>query len=108
MSESTSDSMPAIMYETGDDEAFLVGSKEEIEAFAQALLCALQSKSQSQNYLGVNCKSIKTPRTEQWGFTCVEGLLVTESVKDKRRLINAIRKNNGEPQVQVDGWPSIE
>lgn len=108
MNELASNSMPAIMYETGDDEAFLVGTKDEIKAFARALLDALQTTSESQNYLGISCKSIKTPSTETWGYTCIEGLIVTESVKDKKKLINAIRKNNGEPQVQVDGWPQIE
>ena len=100
--------MPAIMYETGEDEAFLVGSKEEIEAFAQAILHALKGPSESLDYLGVKCKSTRAPRTETWGFTCVEGLLVTETVTDKKKLINAIRKNNSIPQVQVEGWPSVE
>lgn len=107
MNKSDSNSMPAIMYETGEDEAFLVGSKNEIQAFAQALLDALQTQSEPQSYLGISCKSIQTPKTEIGGFTCIKGLLVTESEIDKRKLINAIRKNNGEPQVHVVGWPQI-
>ena len=100
--------MPAIMYETGEDEAFLVGSKEEIEAFAKEILHALQEPSESMDYLGVKCKSTRAPRTETWGFTCIEGLLVTENVTEKKKLINAIRKNNGIPQVQVVGWPTVD
>ena len=97
--------MPAIMYETGPDEAFLVGTDAELRALASGILRALESPGEPADHFGVHCLSTQQPQTEVWGDVRVDGLLVTRTTAEKRQLINSIRKNNGEQPVAAEGWP---
>jgi len=101
-------SLPAIMHEQDYDESFILGSANEIKAFALAILEALEGAKDSKNYLCVECKLTKFPNTDSWGETRITGLVITNTENDKRKLINAIRKNNGVEQISADGWPVIE
>ena len=101
-------SLPAIMHEQGIDESFLLGTASEIKAFALAILEALEGSESPKNYLGVECKFTKSPVTDSWGESRITGLAITSTEKDKRKLMNSIRKNNGIEQIAADGWPVIE
>ena len=48
---------PALCCETGLDESYLVGTKEELENFANAILQLLDSPDEIQNYHGVKTKN---------------------------------------------------
>jgi len=100
------ESMPAIMCEAGWDEAFLVGTENELRSLAQGIIAALEAPSKSSDFLGVQCRTTTGPRSEVWGDARINGLVVTEDTTQKRSLINALRKRNGEDPVAAEGWPS--
>ncbi len=99
------ESMPAIMFETGHDESFLVGTKEEIRSFANQILAAVEGASGQADYLGVPCQETVGPMSSTWGDVAVCGLVITQTPTDTKRLINAIRRNNGELPICAEGWP---
>ena len=97
--------LPAIMYETGLDEAFLIGSVQELQTLAHRILAALEQLESGRDYFGVHTSQAADQLTSSWGDVCLDGIVVTSTSGDTRRLINAIRINNGEDPIAAEGWP---
>ena len=100
--------LPAIMWETGADESFLVGSEDELRRFAQSILTLLECREQEEDFLGVKVRWATGYVTEEFGDVCVVIAAVTSDTADTRRLINAVRKNNGEAPIAGLGWPDAD
>jgi len=96
---------PSICYETGLDEAFLVGTKDELLEFAQAIIELLSGPKEPLDYLGVKTEVPKKDRalTESMSEIVIDGLLVVESTEDRQELVNKILINNGEPPIDWEG-----
>ena len=96
---------PAICYETGLDESFLVGTKEELFNFAQSIIEILNGPKKLLDYYGVKTESPKTTLalTESMSEIVIDGLLVVASKEDRRSLVNKIRVNNGESPIDWEG-----
>lgn len=92
---------PAICYETGLDEAFLLGTREELSAFARTILKLLDAPCKSMDYLGISTQSpidnIKL--TQAMSQVEVNGLFVVENENDRRILMNKILINNGDTPI---------
>jgi len=100
---------PAICYENGLDESFLVGTKEELLNFAQSIIDILNGPKNPLDYYGVKTESPKTTiaLTESMSEIVIDGLLVVASKEDRRSLVNKIRVNNGESPIdweRHDNW----
>ena len=89
----------AICYETGLDESFLVGTREDLRILAEALLNVVNSAGEPTDYLGVPTESFATRLTEVMADVVLDGISVVASSKDRRELINRIRINNGEQPI---------
>ena len=87
---------PAICYETGLDESFLVGTRTELIAFAHAVIAATTKPGEPLEYLGIKTLSIPCALTETMADVTLDGIIVVENEHDRRDLINRIRTNNGE------------
>jgi hypothetical protein len=96
---------PSICYETGLDEAFLVGTKDELLEFAQAIIELLSGPKEPLDYLGVKTEVPIKDRalTESMSEIVIDGMLVVESTEDRQELVNKIRINNGEPPIDWEG-----
>jgi hypothetical protein len=99
-------SLPAIMCEGGLDEAFLVGTVQELSALAHRILASIDQLGPMQDCLGIPSRSVSIRLTDRWGDACLDGMVVTSSSEDSRRLVNALRMNNGQAPVAADGWPT--
>ena len=94
----------AICYETGLDESFLIGTREELRAFAEEVLGALNSPGEPTDYLGVPTESFTFRLTEVMADVVLDGILVVANCEDRKELINRIRINNREMPVD---WETI-
>ena len=101
----TNQDQPAICCETGLDEAFLVGTSEELIAFAQAVLDAAASQGELVDYLGIETRSVPRRLTELMADVVLGGVLIVESKQDRQILMNRIRENNGESPID---WAARE
>ena len=94
---------PAICYETGLDEAFLLGTREELAAFAHSILRHLDAPSEQIDYLGIMTQSpIDANRaglTHVMSEVVLDGLLIVKDKNDRRTLMNKILVNNGEAPI---------
>jgi hypothetical protein len=94
---------PAICYETGLDESFLVGTKDELTALAHAILDVVGQPGEPLEYLGIHTRSTTCALTEVMAEVSLDGILVVEDKHDRQELINRIRINNGEPPIDWAG-----
>ena len=106
----TKDGRPSICYESGLDEAFLVGTKKELYEFAQSILEILNGPKESLDYLGVKTEQPKTVKTltESMSEIVIDGILIVESKEDRRILENKIRVNNGAPPVDWEDYDNLK
>ena len=95
---------PAIMIETGADEAFMVGTVEELRAFATTLLNLLDQDQSKCELLGVAVSQLSQTLTFPLGDVCISGVVIASSTEGRRMLIDNIRLNNGEPQIDPEAW----
>lgn len=105
MPDESKTSLPAIMCTTGWDESFLVGTTEELRSFANKILSEIDKPRKKRDLLGVEVSDIVDRFTEEWGDACLDGITVTNSSIDTKKLINALRIHNGEDPVAAEGWP---
>ncbi len=96
---------PAVCYETGLDESFLVGTLEEIRALGQALLDAASSEGKSVEFLGVPARSVSFALSEPMAEVVLDGIVLVKTKQDRQELMNRIRINNGEPPID---WETRE
>jgi len=96
---------PAVCYETGLDESFLVGTPAEIRALGQTLLDAATSEGDSTDYLGVPTRSVPAALSEPMAEVVLDGVLLVKTKQDRQELMNRIRLNNGEPPID---WETRE
>ena len=94
---------PSICYETGLDEAFLVGTRAELAAFSQSILDAVNAKGSSEEYFGVNVTAVAGSLTEVMAEVVLDGVLVVESTRDRQQLMNRVLENNGDSPIDWDG-----
>ncbi|NQV27004.1 MAG: hypothetical protein HQ518_21855 [Rhodopirellula sp.] len=96
---------PAICYETGLDESFLVGTKEELLDFANSIIHLLNIPAQECDYHGVNTEQPKVvySLTEPMSDIVIDGIVIVESKDDRRDLINKMRINNDEVPIDWEG-----
>ena len=104
---------PAICYETGLDEAFLVGTKEELSEFAHSILRLLNGPFELLDYHGINAKQPKSRMSlsSSMSEVVLDGIVIVESRKDRRDLMNKIRLNNGVEPIDWKGhdeWKARE
>ncbi len=104
-SESSRQSLAAIIYQTGPDESFLVGTEQQLRALAHGILDQIEAARGSREVWGVSVKESGGRLTELWGDACVDGMFVTKSERDTKKLVNELRKNSGEPPIAAEGWP---
>lgn len=104
--------MPAICYETGLDEAFLLGTREELAKFAHAILSLLDAPSEQIDYLGIITQSpIDTDKgalTHVMSEVVLDGLLIVKDKNDRRTLMNRIRVNNAVEPIDWQGFDEEE
>nr|CAP48562.1 putative integron gene cassette protein [uncultured bacterium] len=98
---------PAICYETGLDEAFLLGTRDELSAFAHSILRLLDAPSKSIDCYGVNTQSAtnQTSLTHVMSEIGIDGIIIVENATERRILMNKIRVNNDEPPIN---WQRYE
>lgn len=96
---------PAIMYETGPDESALIGTRDQLATFAQTILDRLDQRGSERNYHGVEGILLATDHglTDPLGDIAINGLVVVADEWNRRKLVNAIRTNNGELPIDWDG-----
>ena len=100
---------PAICYETGLDEAFLLGTKEELSGLAQTILKLLDAPDEAIDYYGVKTQSAsQASLTHEMSEIGIDGLILVKSAADKRTLMNKIRVNNGEPPIDWESFDEIK
>ncbi len=97
-------SMPVGMYETGLDEAFLVGTAEDLRQFAHRILAQVEKAFPVDDYLGIPVRQTGEQLTSSLGDFCIDGLCIVQSEEQKRELINRIRVNNGESEIAPEAW----
>ena len=90
---------PAICYETGLDEAFLVGTRDELTSFAHFILDALAGSSDTTDYLGIKVQSVSASLTEVMAEVVLDGIIIVGSKHDRQDLMNRILVNNGEQPI---------
>ena len=93
------------MCETGGDESFLVGTKEELKYFANKILEEIGKTRDKREILGVEVSEVTERFSHLWGDACIDGIFITDCGQDTKKLINSIRINNGEQPVAAKGWP---
>ena len=88
---------PAICYETGLDEAFIVGTRDELSEFAHSILRLLNGPFESRDYHGIHAKEPKSPGSlsDSMSEVVLDGMLIVENKKERHDLMNRIRLNNG-------------
>jgi len=94
---------PAVCYQTGLDESFLVGTRSELIAFAQSILDAVDSEVPAQDHWGVEARSVVQSLTEVMAHVVIDGILIVDSTSDRYKLMNRILENNGESPID---WES--
>ncbi|MEM9998576.1 MAG: hypothetical protein AAF809_12825 [Bacteroidota bacterium] len=94
------------MWETGPDEAFLIGSEDELRRFAQNILALLNRQDQDEKFLGIDVSWASGYLTEKLGDVSIVSVAVTADNQATKRLINAVKRNNGEAPIASVGWPS--
>jgi hypothetical protein len=90
---------PAICYEGGLDEACLVGTKEELTAFAKNILSSLKETGKSVEYEEISAIHIPISLTETMCEVVLDGLVIVKDENDKYDLINYVRRLNGEQPI---------
>ncbi|MEM7799607.1 MAG: hypothetical protein AAF633_10490 [Chloroflexota bacterium] len=93
---------PAICHETALDEAFLVGTKDELAQFAKTILEMLDKPCRELDFWGIPAKQPDDDRglTEVMSRVVLDGIVIVNSRDDRRKLINKLRVNNGELPIQ--------
>lgn len=100
---------PAICYETGLDEAFLLGTREELSEFAHTILRLLDIPTKSVDYFGINTQTPihKMSLTHTMSEVVLDGLLIVRDRNDRRVLMNKIRVNNGDVPIDWQGFDKL-
>jgi hypothetical protein len=100
---------PAICYETGLDEAFLLGTREELSEFAHIILRLLDAPTKSIDYLGISTQSPigKMILTHTMSGVVLDGLLIVKDKNDRQILMNKIRINNGDTAIDWQGFDEL-
>jgi hypothetical protein len=96
--------MPVGMVETGFDEAFLVGTVEDLRWFAHRILEQVEKTYHVDDFLGIPVRQTGKRLTFGLGDFCVDGLCIVQSYEHKRELVNRIRVNNGESELDPEAW----
>ncbi|MEM7335452.1 MAG: hypothetical protein AAF490_25460 [Chloroflexota bacterium] len=98
-------SKTAVIYETGPDESWLIGTKEELHTFASQIVELVNQNTESRDMFGVNCQLPTSTEklTEPMTEISFNGLIIVDSEKERRMLINANRKNNGLAPIDWKG-----
>lgn len=96
---------PAVCYETGLDESFVVGTREELRKLAMELLAVTEARGDEIDYLGVPVHFVSERLTEHMGDIVLNGVAIVASTAAKRDLMNRIRRKNGEPPID---WAGID
>lgn len=93
--------LPAIMYETGPEESALIGTRDQLAVFARSILDRLDEIRDESDYHGVAVRFLAPGNglTESLGDIAIDGIVVVASESDRRKLLNAIRTNNGEEPI---------
>jgi len=94
---------PGIMYETGLDESFLVGTREQIKALGEQLVRMSETAAAGSDYLGIKVIDLPGPLSEIGCDVVLDAVILTESEGDARELINRIFANNGEAGIDWGG-----
>ena len=95
---------PVIMYETGPDESALIGTHEQLARFARTILDQLAQLGDESNHHGVDVRFLQVDPglNDPLGDIAIDGIVVVANESDRRKLVNAILVNNGEPQIDWD------
>ena len=105
MGDKPEKSYPAIMCEIGWDESFLVGSEDELRAFANKILEEIEKPRKTREFFGAEVKEYSYRISELWGDACLDGIIITKNSLDTKKVINAVRKHNGADPIASEGWP---
>ena len=89
---STKNDLPVATYQTGPEETFLVGTKEQIEAFAKTLLDAVQNTSEEE-FFGVpaKVKVLKKPVLDSKGDFSLDHIVVVKDIEDKDKIFYSVQ-----------------
>jgi hypothetical protein len=85
---------PIICYEGDLDEACLVGTRDELKAFANQILESLSEDGKSVEYDDIKAKYISGNLTEFMTEIVLEGIVILENTNHKQGLVNYIRQLN--------------
>lgn len=91
---------PAVCDETASDESFLVGTREQLQAFASAIFELVSEPQESRDWHGVKVSMPRSPiLTEPLCDVVLTGVVLVNSEEDRRRLVNSIRSNCDDTQI---------
>ena len=92
---------PAVCYETELDEAFLLGTRDELSRFAHAILKLLDMPSESIDYLGISTQSPlnQVSLTQTMSQVEIDRALIVENENDRKILMNKTLLNNGDTPI---------
>jgi hypothetical protein len=88
---------PIICYEGDLDEACLVGTRNELKAFANQILESLSKEGNSVEYDDIKAKYISGNLTEFVTEIVLEGIVILENPNHKQGIINYINQLNEDP-----------
>lgn len=88
----TKNDLPVATYQTGPEETFLVGTKEQIEALAKTLLDAVQNTSE-EKFFGVQAgvKVLKKPIMDSKGDFSIDHIVVVKNTEDKDIILYSVQ-----------------
>ena len=95
---------PAICWHTDPDEAFLVGTRESVIAFARELLRLAESGCIEAQVAGVKLETPNSPSSlTEFGLDIVlQGVSFIESEENALKVVNHFRVLNGESPLVVE------
>ena len=89
---STKNDLPVATYQTGPEETYLVGTKEQIEELAKTLLDAVQNTSE-ENFFGVPAEVnvLKKPIMDSKGDFSIDHIVIVKKAEDKDKIFYSVQ-----------------
>ncbi len=96
----------AILDETGPDESFLVGTRDQFETLLLELRALLETKGVERNIRGIDVEVCSSGRlTESMAHTCFDSIFIVNSEEDRKRFVSASLEACGDEPID---WDAVE
>ena len=97
---------PAILCETGPDESFLLGTRDQLAELANNILHMISESVESTVWGDKKVELPECPKglTDPMAETAIWSVVIVDTESDRRSLMNQIRINGGETPIDWDGY----